>query len=104
MYRKGSRKVPRRSARAVPETATRRRARVFWTGRSQAVRLPKEMRVSTPEVTIRREGRRLILEPLEVERDARGWPKAFWDLAGSAPGFGVGERSLPHERPDVLEH
>ena len=81
---------------------TRGRAKVFWTGRSQAVRLPKEMRFSTSEVTIRREGRALILEPLEVERDAKGWPAAFWTLAGAAPNFEVGDRATPHERGDVL--
>lgn len=81
---------------------TRGRAKVFWTGRSQAVRLPKEMRFATSEVTIRREGRALILEPLEVERDAKGWPAAFWTLAGAAPDFEVGDRATPHERGDVL--
>ncbi|HYV42050.1 MAG TPA: AbrB/MazE/SpoVT family DNA-binding domain-containing protein [Thermoanaerobaculia bacterium] len=80
----------------------RLRARVFWTGRSQAVRLPKEMRFSTTEVTVRREGRAIILEPLEVKRDAKGWPLDFWSLAGAAPEFNVGDRATPHERPDPL--
>ena len=40
------------------------RAKVFWTGRSQAVRLPKEFRLETDEVRIRRQGSALILEPL----------------------------------------
>ena len=43
----------------VPE----KRAKIFWSGRSQAVRLPKEFRFSTDEVTIRREGDRVVLEP-----------------------------------------
>ena len=88
--------------RAVLPEGGRGRAKVFWTGRSQAVRLPKEMRFSTSEVTIRREGRALILEPLEIERDAKGWPAAFWALAGAAPAFEVGDRATPHERGDVL--
>jgi virulence-associated protein VagC len=78
------------------------RGKVFWTGRSQAVRLPKAFRVSTSEVAIRREGSRLVLEPLEVERDAMGWPTAFWRLAGSAADFDLGDRRQPHERGDVL--
>lgn len=90
---------PRRAA-ATP--GGRLRARVFWTGRSQAVRLPKEMRFSTSEVTVRREGRSVILEPLEVERDAKGWPVAFWALAGAAPEFDVGARATPHERADLF--
>jgi virulence-associated protein VagC len=90
------------SRRSAHGTAARVRAKVFWTGRSQAVRLPKEMRFSTSEVTIRRDGVRLIMEPLEVERDAHGWPKAFWALAGAAPVFDVGDRRIPHERRDIL--
>jgi antitoxin VapB len=39
-------------------------AKVFWSGRSQAVRLPKEFRVEGDEVRIRREGHRIILEPI----------------------------------------
>lgn len=43
------------------------KAKVFWSGRSQAVRLPKEFRFETKEVSIRRQGRAVILEPLEQD-------------------------------------
>ncbi len=43
-------------------------AKVFWSGRSQAVRLPKAFRFDTDEVRIRRHGDAVILEPL-----ARDW-------------------------------
>ena len=39
-------------------------AKVFWSGRSQAVRLPKDFRLDAEEVRIRRHGNALILEPL----------------------------------------
>ncbi len=39
-------------------------AKVFWSGRSQAVRLPKEFRFDTNQVRIRRHGNALILEPM----------------------------------------
>ena len=39
-------------------------AKVFWSGRSQAVRLPKEFRFKTKEVRIRRKGNSIVLEPL----------------------------------------
>ena len=39
-------------------------AKVFMTGRSQAVRLPKEFRFTCDEVRIRKEGDAVILEPL----------------------------------------
>jgi virulence-associated protein VagC len=92
----------RRETREKPRARVWRRAKVFWNGRSQAIRLPKEMRVEGSEVAIARDGRRLVVEPLGIERDARGWPLAFWELAGSAPDFSVGERGLPHERGNVL--
>jgi antitoxin VapB len=40
------------------------RARIFWSGRSQAVRLPKEYRFEGDEVRIRRHGNAVILEPI----------------------------------------
>ncbi len=75
---------------------------MFWSGRSQAVRLPKAFRLSVAEVSIRRAGRAIVLEPIEAERDANGWPQAFWQLAGAAPEFTTGTRPLRHERGDVL--
>lgn len=40
-----------------------KRARVFYTNRSQAVRLPKEFQFDTDEVFIHREGEKIILSP-----------------------------------------
>jgi antitoxin VapB len=39
-------------------------AKVFWSGRSQAIRLPKQLRVEGREVRIRRRGKEIILEPV----------------------------------------
>ncbi len=39
-------------------------AKLFWSGRSQAVRLPKDFRIRGKEVRIRRHGSTVILEPL----------------------------------------
>ena len=94
-----------KTSRASGTRASAQRAKVFWTGRSQAVRLPKEFRFVGAEVTIYREGDQIILEPTTVERDAKGWPLSWWKLAGAAPEFEVGERPSDHERDDVLsEH
>jgi antitoxin VapB len=41
----------------------RTRAKVFTTGRSQAVRIPKEYRFACDEVLIERDGERVILTP-----------------------------------------
>ncbi len=42
-------------------------AKLFWNGRSQAVRLPKEFRFQGEEVRIRRVGAAVILEPVSRE-------------------------------------
>jgi antitoxin VapB len=42
-------------------------ARVFWSGRSQAVRLPKDYRFEGEEVRIRRHGTAVILEPIPTD-------------------------------------
>jgi antitoxin VapB len=44
-------------------------AKLFKSGRSQAVRLPKEFRFEGTEVRIRREGARVILEPVPVDME-----------------------------------
>jgi antitoxin VapB len=40
-------------------------AKLFWNGRSQAVRLPKDYRFEGTEVRIRKSGNAVILEPVE---------------------------------------
>ena len=47
---------------------------VFLNGRSQAVRLPKNLRFSTPTVSIRRLGNGVLLEPVGAE----AWPKDYF--------------------------
>ncbi len=45
-------------------TQNKRHARLFRNGRNQAVRIPREFEMRGSEVVIRKEGDRLILEPL----------------------------------------
>lgn len=54
-------------------------ARVFTTGRSQAVRLPKEFRFDSETVLIHREGSAVILEPV------REWPEGYVDSFAGIP-------------------
>jgi antitoxin VapB len=42
-------------------------AKVFWSGRSQAVRLPKAFRIDDDTVRIRRHGAAIILEPCPTD-------------------------------------
>jgi len=46
------------------EVVVMERAKIFWSGRSQAVRLPKDFRFPGEEVRIRRHGSAVILEPV----------------------------------------
>jgi len=55
-------------------------AKLFRNGRSQAVRLPKEFRFEGDEVSIHREGRRVVLEPVR----RRSWPRGYWQSWGKA--------------------
>ena len=58
-------------------------AKLFKNGQSQAVRLPKALRFKGSEVKIRKEGEKVILEPLERSQ----WPDGFWDLFEPDPDF-----------------
>jgi antitoxin VapB len=51
----------------VPEEESMETAKLFWSGRSQAVRLPKAYRMEGNEVRIRRHGNAVILEPIEKD-------------------------------------
>ena len=68
-------------------------AKVFWTGRSQAVRLPKGFRLDSEMVTIRRKGRALVLEPVAGWPD--GWVESFADATSdlTRPPQGVAPKT-----------
>jgi antitoxin VapB len=44
-----------------------RRVRLFRNGRNQAIRIPRDWEMKGREAIIRKEGKRLIVEPLEAE-------------------------------------
>lgn len=69
-----------------------RRAKLFKSGGSQAVRLPKEFRFEGEEVLVSRHGERVILEPVKTS-----WSRRFLALAGSAPDFPYPEEPPPAE-------
>ena len=75
------------------------RAKLFKSGGSQAVRLPKDYRFADQEeVLIHREGKRVVLEPVE-----RTWSREFLQLAGSAKDFPYPEEPLPADPGPDLE-
>ena len=74
-------------------------AKVFWSGRSQAVRLPKEFRFDAKEVRIRREGDAVILEPLE--EDGWAWLKTIPPFVDDDVAAATEEEVPQQERPEL---
>lgn len=69
------------------------RAKLFKSGGSQAVRLPKEFRFEgEEEVLVSRQGDRVILEPVK-----RTWSRKFLALGGSDAGFPYPDEPPPAE-------
>ena len=91
------RKTPGPAA-AERATATPDKAKLFWTGRSQAVRLPKEFRFDGDAVRIRREGRKVVLEPIEND-----WAWLAEITGEFDPGFeeAINEELPQQERPEL---
>ncbi|HEX5422936.1 MAG TPA: AbrB/MazE/SpoVT family DNA-binding domain-containing protein [Candidatus Acidoferrales bacterium] len=56
-----------------------KKAKVFWTGRSQAVRLPKEFRFQTDTVMVHRHGHAVVMEPIHE------WPEGYVDSFAGVP-------------------
>jgi len=73
-------------------------AKLFWSGRSQAVRLPKDFRFRGEEVRIRRHGSAVILEPLAEDWS---WLDAIAGKLDDDFMQAVGERPEQQERPSV---
>jgi antitoxin VapB len=76
------------------------KAKLFWSGRSQAVRLPKEFRFDGDEVRVRRHGNAVILEPIA---DDWAWLR---EIQGKLPDEvldAAGEQSSAEEREGLDE-
>ena len=71
-------------------------AKLFWTGRSQAVRLPKEFRFEGEEVHIRRHGNTVILEPVASDWD---WLNTAVGQLDEDAAQAAGERVVQQQRP-----
>ena len=84
----------------TPKTASKTSsdAKLFWNGRSQAVRLPKEFRFEGDRVRISRVGKGVLLEPVKVQetREERIQSIEQWfaelDAIGAEPLFPEGRK------------
>jgi antitoxin VapB len=72
-------------------------AKLFKTGRSQAVRLPKEFRFEGKEVRIRRVGQGVLLEPMKTD-----WQGVFDEIEKlrGDPIFPNGREQPPMQERD----
>lgn len=74
---------------------TLRRVRIFKNGRNQAIRIPRELELSTNEATIHREGNRLVIEP--VERTS------LLDVVAAWEPLDIEFPELTDEKPDSVK-
>ncbi len=75
-----------------------KRAKLFWSGRSQAVRLPKDFRFRGDEVRIRRHGNAVILEPVA---DDWSWLDAIVGRLDEDFVQAVSEQPRQQDRPTL---
>ena len=65
-------------------------AKVFWSGNSQAVRIPKEFMIDADEVEIRKRGDTIVLRPR-----VRSWAPLIKSLEEFSDDFMGGRRKQP---------
>lgn len=74
-----------------------KKAKIFKNGRSQAVRLPKEFRVNTDEVFIRRHGDEIIITTKEPT-----WEEFFSKPSSFGPDFILDRDNEPPQEREGL--
>jgi virulence-associated protein VagC len=67
--------------------------KIFKSGNSLAVRLPKALELSCGTVSIRREGRKIIIE----EETENGWPEEFFESVR------ISRKDFGREKPAYVE-
>ena len=73
-------------------------AKLFWSGRSQSVRLPKAFRFEGTEVRIRRHGAAVILEPVPQDW---AWLDALAGPVDEDFQQASAEQAAPVDRPEL---
>ena len=74
-------------------------AKLFKSGRSQAVRLPKEFRFEGKEVRVSRHGRGVLLEPVAEE----SWASLFAKIDALGVDFPEREEQPPYPERDSFD-
>ena len=76
-------------------------AKLFMSGRSQAIRLPAKLRLDAKEVRIEQVGNALWVQPApSLEQDMAEWLRAFYETTEPLPDHFLAERNdaLPQTR------
>ena len=73
-------------------------AKIFWNGRSQAVRLPKEYRLNASEVRVRKHGNAVILEPIP---DDWQWLDPLIGPVDDDLVAAIEEKAIAPEKPEL---
>lgn len=72
-------------------------AKLFMSGRSQAIRLPAKLRIDAKEVRIEQIGNALWIEPdTSPQHDLAGWLKSFYATSDPLPDSYLADR---HDAP-----
>lgn len=80
------------------------RSKVFMSGNSQAVRLPREFRLDTEDVVIERQGDNILIIPVGKAKEPWAELKAFWAENEGLDLFPDGPEVLEFdERPELDE-
>lgn len=79
-------------------------AKVFQSGNSQAIRLPKEFRVDAAELLIIPTSEGLLLRPLQKDMDGSSVFDALVALGEAMPEFERPPQGTLQERPEVTEY
>lgn len=74
------------------------KAKIFMTGKSQAVRLPKAFRFDTKEVSIIPLGRGIILQPINPS-----WSDVFKNIKPTNDFFPKGREDFPPQEREYFE-
>jgi len=74
-------------------------AKVFKNGRSQAIRIPKELRVAAKEVYIEKDGDTLIIRPIHDDK----WDSFFNELDKvDTSDFMIDREQLPIQNKEII--
>ncbi len=72
-------------------------AKLFMSGRSQAIRLPAKLRIDAKEVRIEQVGNALWIQPdTSAHHDLAGWLKTFYATSDPLPDSYLADR---HDAP-----